>query len=170
MATHKYRQRLPLCIHAMLLLSISPRFGMMSFASMVNLRKLHQNQEDVPESEDESEDYENESEDYEIDYDPESEPDENICRRNPTWNNKDLLQEGKSEADDSWIDCRKRMGWKPRDMWWKHDNSSTNKFLTLEQHAQVRQCLEEAFDVARQEKVYSWTLYVSHLYQREICM
>jgi len=63
---------------------------------------------------DSSDDYE--SEDDEIAYDPENEPDEDICRRNPTWNNKDLLQEGKSETDDGWID-RSKVMYLARSLW-----------------------------------------------------
>ena len=75
--------------------------------------------------------------------------------------NKDLLQDGKSEADSDWIDCRTLMGWKPRDNWWKHDNTETNEWLTQKQQRLLGECLDEAFAVARQEKVYNWTLYVS---------
>lgn len=91
-------------------------------------------------------------------YDPTTEPAEDVCRRNPMWN-KHFSTGGFNSSEAFELYCRKHMGWRPRDFWWKKDTSTTMSWLKSN-HQKIGRCLDESFSKARQEEAFPWTLYV----------
>jgi len=91
-------------------------------------------------------------------YDPTTEPAEDVCRRNPMWN-KHFSTGGFNSSEAFELYCRKHMGWRPRDFWWKNDTSTTMSWLKSNRQ-KIGRCLDESFSKARQEEAFPWTLYV----------